>query len=592
MKLKTKKSGAAETQKQPSRLREGIMKAAAAAGRFRKKHKALFVIIICALALGVTAAVIFGIRASRMPTINADSISYTRTTTLERGSLAETVTATGSVQSANTSTVTSSLSYKVKEINVQVGDYVEAGDLIVTLDSTELEEQISKAEESLADTIERAYESYLEAVEAYEKARLSEQDAYNSLSSATSAYNTASANYTRAVNEVKPEQAEYDRAAADRVSLEAALATASTQLTNAMNACVNRHVVSEAPDFGNCAHCSSASLYGTFITAQTNLQTHINDTLNTALNALNNAKTIANYTAYETAYNSALQAYNSAKTAYENASETTATRKKSMESAYETYTDSQSSDSLDDLREQLDDCSLVASTSGTVTSLNASVGSAPGNSAVATIQDTEDLIVSISVAEYDVPNIEIGMDCIITSDATEGEISGEVSMISPVADSSSGMGGGSATSSTFAAEVSVLGGSNGLLIGMNASVEIILSTIDNVFVVPYDAVGTLENGSSVVYVLTGEENGEQVFEPYEVTTGESNDYYIEIASAALAEGMVVRASAVAEEAEAEIEANSSSFSFIMGGAGQAGGGGAAPTGGGGNGQGGGMPGGG
>ncbi|MEI3013733.1 MAG: hypothetical protein V8T36_02630 [Ruthenibacterium lactatiformans] len=59
----------------------------------------------------------------------------------------------------------------------------------------------------------------------------------------------------------------------------------------------------------------------------------------------------------------------------------------------------------------------------------------------------------------------------------------------------------------------------GLLIGMNAKLNIILSTTDNVFAVPFDAVGTDENGGSVVYVKTGGSGGETAFTPVPVTTG-------------------------------------------------------------------------
>ena len=48
----------------------------------------------------------------------------------------------------------------------------------------------------------------------------------------------------------------------------------------------------------------------------------------------------------------------------------------------------------------MEECTLVAETSGTVTALNATVGSVCDGT-VATIQDTEDLVVDITISEDD-----------------------------------------------------------------------------------------------------------------------------------------------------------------------------------------------
>ena len=168
---------------------------------------------------------------------------------------------------------------------------------------------------------------------------------------------------------------------------------------------------------------------------------------------------------------------------------------------------------------------------------------------VATIQDTNDLKVAVTIREYDVPNVSIGMKARITSDATDGEISGTLTQISPTATAATGGQGSSSTSGTFSAEVSVDGASSGLLIGMSANVEIVQSTTDNVFVVPYDAVGTEDDGTKYVMVKTGGEGADATFEKVTVTTGAENDYYIEISGDALTEGMEVRSSASDDSTE-------------------------------------------
>lgn len=146
----------------------------------------------------------------------------------------------------------------------------------------------------------------------------------------------------------------------------------------------------------------------------------------------------------------------------------------------------------------------------------------------------------MTIPEYEIQNVELGMTAKITTDATEGEIEGTLTQISPVASSQNG---------GFSAEVTVTTPNSGLYVGINATVEIIQSTIDNVFVVPIDAVGTNEAGESIVFVKESGSGTDAVFKEVVVTTGEENDYYVEISSAELSEGMEVRSSADPEQAQ-------------------------------------------
>ena len=96
--------------------------------------------------------------------------------------------------------------------------------------------------------------------------------------------------------------------------------------------------------------------------------------------------------------------------------------------------------------------------------------------------------------------------------------------------------------------------------------EIIQDVTEDAFVVPIDAVGTEEDGSTFVYRSTGGEGTEMTFEKVEVTTGTSNDYYIEITGDSLAEGDVIRSSAdLTEGLETSDEEDSSTSASGMGG---------------------------
>ena len=111
------------------------------------------------------------------------------------------------------------------------------------------------------------------------------------------------------------------------------------------------------------------------------------------------------------------------------------------------------------------------------------------------------------------------------------------------------------------------GKDSGLLIGLSAKVEIILSQVTDVYAVPYDAVGTDENGGSVVYARSG---GETEFTAIPVETGMETDYYIEISGEGLSDGMEVKtsandtATAAAGADDAQQSGENAMFSMDMG----------------------------
>lgn len=586
------------TEKKESKEKGKLLTALDGAGRsvhnFRKAHKGWFIAIIVVLALALAALIISLIGSSNPATKQADMLKVVRTTVLEKTTLDDTVSVTGTVKSGKTSNITTVLKYTVKSINVQVGDNVNEGDVVVTLDTADLEKQLKKAQESLSDNISRAKTTYDEAKSAYEKACAAEQTALTASNSAYTTYAAAKKVYDRAVADVQLYTQEYNTAVTYQTDAQAGLASISNELKTAFKNCVHAHTISDAPAFGSYTDCACKDRYdnSTYPSKNGTLTgwVEINDYLTAAnaeaeakLTALDAKKNEVNFAASENAYNSASAAYTKANAEYESAKATTQSRESSLKTAYNNLQDAQSGDTITDLKEQIEKCTLTAQTSGKVTALNATVGSLCEGT-VATIQDTDNLYIDIDIAEYDVKNVEIGMDCRITSDATDEEIPGVVTMVSPTANASTGMGGGSSSSSTFDAEVTVKNGANGLLVGMNAKVEIILSSVDNVFSVPSDAVGVDENGNKVVYVQTGSENGNMVFEPYVVSTGQENDYYTEISASTLKEGMVIRASANADEAVSDVVSEQGMFGFSMSDGRPSGGGmpsGGGPTGGGG-----------
>lgn len=564
-----------------SKIKTACAGAAAFAGRHKKAVIALALLVVAAAA----AAFLLRGRFVRPVSLPAAGGSYVRTVTLQKGTLEDSISATGTVQSSDVSNVTTDLKYTVKTVNVQVGDSVEEGDVICTLDTSELEESIQKLQESLADAKAEAQKQYEKAQASLTEAEENVKSTYDDMKEAEDERDSAKSAYETAAAAVKSYQAEVDATNADLLTkLNARQAALDAYTAAGGTVDENGDPVTSATSEAASTAADLSALADALVKANGEYKS-AEQTLKTAEANLQTAQSASNYTSLSSAYTQAQTAYEQAKTTYENAIKTSETAEESRDTALENYNKAGESDELEELQSQLEKCTLKAETSGKVTAVNATVGSAIEGTA-ATIQDTDSLKISITIAEYDIDSVSEGMHAVITSDVIDGEINGTLTQISPTAS------GGGSSSSTFSAEVTVDDENSGLLIGTNAKVQIIQSTTEDVFTVPLDAIEEKEDGTSVIYVQSGEENGEPVFEEVQVVVGATNDYYAEVSGVDLEEGMIVRASASLEEATEEVTTPSD---MMMGGgevviAAPADGGGAMPSGGGGGNMGGGRPG--
>ena len=116
-----------------------IKTACAGVAAFAGRHKKAAVVLALLVVAAVAADLLLPRRAGRGAVLPAAGGSYVRTVTLQKGTLEDSISATGTVQSSDVSNVTTDLKYTVKTVDVQVGDSVEAGDVICTLDTSDLE---------------------------------------------------------------------------------------------------------------------------------------------------------------------------------------------------------------------------------------------------------------------------------------------------------------------------------------------------------------------------------------------------------------------------------------------------------------------
>lgn len=583
-----------------ARLGRGAGRLKSFAGRHKKGAVLLAAALCAAGALGAWRL------AGGQPAGAPDPLAaagYLRTVTLARTTLENSVSASGTVESVQVSTVTTALAYPVKTVEVQVGDTVSAGDVICTLDTEDLERQIERRQQTADRAVRKAQESLEEAQQSRDEAAQELADAEAAEDEAKDAYNAAWDGFNAALAKVtqfraayeqaydalqtalsnynavytpayQAAAARYDQAAAQAAEAEAAYAAAVSAAGTAEAA------APAGPDTANAeeeaARLALDEAYAAAETARTAYE-QAQQQEQAASAAFDQAKRDCSYDSLKAAKDAATTQWEAAKTARENAAAQLERAEKALASARAALEEAGEDEELETLRRTLDDCTLTAGSSGTVTSLNATVGSKCSGT-VATIQDTGALKVAFTLAEYDVGNVAVGMQAVVTSDATDQPIAGRLTQISPTTSAAGGdAAGGSAASGSggFAAEVTLTGDAAGLLIGMNAKVEIIQSAAEDVFVVPYDAVGQNEDGSR--YILARQQGDGEAFAPVPVTIGAENDYYIEVRGEALREGMVVRASLLEETQTAPEDAAEPGITFA--GPGMGGGMGGAPAGG-------------
>lgn len=488
-----------------------------------KKIK-IIMILVCIICLVITG---FFVVNTLNPTkgVGANAEGIVRTVTLHKSSLDDTVSATGNIESQDTSSVSTNLDYAVKEIYVKVGDTVSEGDIICKLDSSDIEKKIEKAKESLSTSKESLQSNYDNAISAKETAWNSYYNQQTLVDTLNSAYQNALSAFKVAENSVNTQLTIFNNANTE-------LQNKGLQLNAAESSCLAAGYTSD------CSDNIASSEYSNYQSSKQNYD-NAKTAYDIAKQDLENAKINSNYQTLQSTMNEAKNNYESANSQLSKLAETFSIADAKVTETKEALSKSSStSTELEDLYEQLEECTLTAKSSGKVTSLNATVGN-KANGSVATIQNTNSLKIVISVDEYDIQKIAVGLTARITSDAINEELTGVVSQISPIATA-----GTNGSASGFQVEIDITSDNSSLLIGMSAKVEILISSIDNVFTVPLDAVETKEDGTSIIYVQNT--NGE--FDEVAVTLGKQTDYYVEISGPDLSEGMIVRASANEEEA--------------------------------------------
>jgi membrane fusion protein, macrolide-specific efflux system len=129
----------------------------------------------------------------------------------------------------------------------------------------------------------------------------------------------------------------------------------------------------------------------------------------------------------------------------------------------------------------------------------------------------DSFVVDADATTSQIAQLQVGEQAVITPTGSDTTAYGVVTSISKLGTTSSGV-------TTFPVTITVTGNPSGLYAGAEADLEIIVSQVTNVLVVPTTAVHSVGT-SSIVYLL---QNGKEVAQP--VTVGATSGTYTQVKS--------------------------------------------------------------
>lgn len=495
----------------------------------KKKKKKLWIPILIVLAL------IIGIVSISLKRMGSQIEMAANTVEIEpvaKRDLSDSISMKGTISGESKTNVMSIASAEVTSVSVQPGDIISEGDPLVTLDTADLEKEIASLGTDItnADAIAQnetaqKKDSLNQAVEdqntALSRAQSTIDEAQRDLDSTQNNYNSCKDSLDKKNGSLSDAKRELEAAEKELQKASTALESAQTAYT----ADPDDKKLKKAYDAALKTQTEKQTAYEKAQLSLTNLQTDI-------------ASLEAELSTYDSSIKAAQNTLESAKESYADTATSTARTVAAAQNAvnmeqYQSDDSHSLSEKLDNLKKQLDDCTLTAPCSGVVTAVNVSVGDnyAAGTTMI-TIEDTSALKVTVDVEEANILKLQEGMKAVITTDATgEEEISGTVTRVVRVKNQSTGETG---TTGSYSAEISI--DNTELLVGMSAKARIILQEKGSVLAVPYDLIRLDDDGSNYVLVAVGNEDGTATAVRKNIVCGEEVDYYTEITGGDLKEG--------------------------------------------------------
>jgi len=390
-------------------------------------------------------------------------------TILNKTNISTTISSSGAIKSGDSTNIYSNLEYNIASINVEIGDEVKKGDVLATIDTATLQEQIAESEQTLAANETKNKLSLVNAKQKYDNLQYLYDNKLNM----------------------------------DIINAEEALALAKLNFEQEIKVYEYDELMLQNGQISQ--------------------------------NEMDKEK--INYEASKSAYDKATVALEAVKV---NVDQSLAEAKNSYNMAQAIVDDNSNRLALEDKKKKLQDAKVIATVDGTVTNVNAVVGT-QASGALFVIQDLNNLIVNASVDETDVANVEVGQRVEITTDASGNNIiDGKVLSVEPI--SSTASESTKTTDSTssdvsFTVKIQLINQNDKVKVGMNAVVNIITNEKNDIYSVPYEAVSKKE-GQNYVCAAIKEEKG-YIVKEIPVTKGIESAINTEIEGDGLSNGMII-----------------------------------------------------
>ncbi len=402
--------------------------------------------------------------------------------TVQNGTLTDTLNATGSLDTASEKTLTFSTYAPITAVYVAEGDTVHAGDVLATVDTTDLDARIRDAQLNLASAQTSLADLQAPASDLDVKsAELSVQAAQASLSAA------AQTGSTGEDVQVAQLQVELAKNSLWQSQLNRDI-SASSQRANSAN-----------------AYANSVTTAASLASAETNVelqQISADSVANDGADASQLGSASAQLTSAQASLDELLAGASDAQL-------------RQAEIAVEV-----TQMNLDEAEKSKDDAQLVAPFDGVVSSLDLAVGETSTSGSI-TLIDTSRYTITLSVDEKDITQLEVGQPVNVTVEALDSAaITGTVTHVDPTPASTDNL-------VTYNVEVTLNPSSAVLRPGMTAVANVVLSQLDNVIVIPNRFISTdatTDQSSVTVETSAG------VYTAVPVTLGAATDSETVIAS--------------------------------------------------------------
>lgn len=437
-------------------------------------------------------------------------------------------TFTGTTKPVNSSDIIPAVTgVKVTQVMVEVGDEVSAGDVIMTLDTYSIQNQIDQLSASMDVSDAQSAISIAQAQKSYDDLKYEIDNGLNTqIQNALSGIDTAFANLVTAQENYNNEVELNNRQLSDKISTaihnvdtaylsvssaQTSLSRAQEDLSKAEDNGLSgdsltsyKRAVEEAQAQVDSAWDSynyAVSMYEAAKMKEEDSLTQLYDSLITA--QINYLNAIDSYNAAVLSVNQELEGY-----------------QLTIQSAVAQSNDSVNQLKLADLQKQLSDCTVTSPRDGIISALPVSEGSYVQTASVATVTDYSQMKITVKIGEYDILGVTEGDSVIVSIDALEATYDGTITKIAKDATVSGGV-------SYFEAEVEIEADEI-VRSGMSAEVKLIIDDVKQVVSVPSAAVQTDSDGNYFVYIkdTTDSKSASPVQKP--VSIGVTDGSYTQI----------------------------------------------------------------